>query len=216
MNIENGKKVTLEFILRDDKGNLLDKTTKGDELNFTYGDEAVVIGLEEALLGKKAGDKFNVKITPNKGYGEYDENLTIEMPGVTKENLEITVQDNELEVKGHISHDQVSENENDYREFSLQDFYRKFKIGNDIDRNKVEAALKTNETEVIKSATDSLNKVWNEISQQMAQAQSQPGAGPEGAQQDAGQQEATEDASKDEKEVEDASYEVVDDEEEKK
>ncbi len=80
MNIENGKKITLEFVLRDDKGNLLDKTTKGDELNFTYGDEAVVIGLEEALLGKKTGDKFNVKITPNKGYGEYDEDLTIEMP----------------------------------------------------------------------------------------------------------------------------------------
>ena len=82
---------------------------------------------------------------------------------------------------------------------------------------KVEDALKTNETEAIKAATDSLNKVWNEISQQMAQAQGaqgQPGpdAGAEGAQQEAGQQEATED----EKEVEDASYEVVDDEEEKK
>ncbi|HAS80393.1 MAG TPA: peptidylprolyl isomerase [Fusobacteriaceae bacterium] len=80
MKIENGKKVTLEFVLRDKKGNLLDKTTKGDELKFTYGDEAIVIGLEEALLGKKVGDKFNVKISPNKGYGEYDENLTIEMP----------------------------------------------------------------------------------------------------------------------------------------
>lgn len=80
MNIENGKKITLEFVLRDDKGNLLDKTTKGDELNFIYGDEAVVIGLEEALLGRKTGDKFNVKITPDKGYGKYDENLTIEMP----------------------------------------------------------------------------------------------------------------------------------------
>ena len=80
MMIKDGKKVTLEFVLRDDKGNLLDKTTKGDELTFTYGEEAVVIGLEEALLGKKTGDKFNVKITPDKGYGHYDENLTIEMP----------------------------------------------------------------------------------------------------------------------------------------
>ena len=87
---------------------------------------------------------------------------------------------------------------------------------------KVEDALKTNETEAIKSATDSLNKVWNEISQQMAQAQGaqqgQPGAdaGAQGAQQETGQEQATEDAKKDEKEVEDASYEVVDDEEEKK
>lgn len=79
MKIEKGKKVTLEFVLRDDKGNLLDKTTKGDELSFIYGNEAVVIGLEEALLGKETGDKLNVKIAPNKGYGEYDEDLTIEM-----------------------------------------------------------------------------------------------------------------------------------------
>jgi FKBP-type peptidyl-prolyl cis-trans isomerase SlyD len=79
MKIENGKKVTLDFILRDDKGNLLDKTTKGDRLSFTYGEEAVVIGLEEALQGRKVGEKFKVKITPNKGYGIYDENLTTEM-----------------------------------------------------------------------------------------------------------------------------------------
>ena len=87
---------------------------------------------------------------------------------------------------------------------------------------KVEDALKTNETEAIKAATDSLNKVWNEISQQMAQAQGaegQPGAdaGQQGAQQEASQEQAAnDDTSKDEKEVEDASYEVVDDEEEKK
>ena len=85
---------------------------------------------------------------------------------------------------------------------------------------KVEDALKTNETEAIKAATDSLNKVWNEISQQMAQAQGaqgQPGAdaGQE-AQQDAGNQQQASDAKADEEEVQDASYEVVDDEEEKK
>ena len=79
MKIEDGKEVTLEFVLRDDEGNLLDKTTKGDELTFIYGNEAVVVGLEEVLIGKSVGDKFNVRITPNKGYGEYNDNLTIEM-----------------------------------------------------------------------------------------------------------------------------------------
>lgn len=79
MKIEKGKKITLEFILRDDKGNLLDRTTKGDELVFIYGEEAIVKGLEDELLGKKIGDKFKVKISPNKGYGEYDEDLTTEM-----------------------------------------------------------------------------------------------------------------------------------------
>jgi len=89
MKIENGKKVTLEFELRDDKGNLLDKTTKGDELTFIYGEEAIVEGLEEVLLGKKVGEKFKTKITPNKGYGNYDENLTIEMDLEAFDGMEI-------------------------------------------------------------------------------------------------------------------------------
>ncbi|MBU1113618.1 MAG: molecular chaperone DnaK [Bacteroidetes bacterium] len=80
---------------------------------------------------------------------------------------------------------------------------------------KVEDALKTNDTEAIKAATDSLTKIWSEVSQQMY---AQQGAGqPEPDANQAGQEQQTSgDAKKDEKEVEDASYEVVDDEDDKK
>ena len=72
---------------------------------------------------------------------------------------------------------------------------------------KVEDAISTNNTDQIKSATDSLNKVWSEIGAQLYQQQ--PGQGqPEG-----GTQEQT---AKDDKDVQDASYEVVDDEEKNK
>lgn len=80
---------------------------------------------------------------------------------------------------------------------------------------KVEDAISTNNTETIKSATESLNKVWSEVASQLYQQpgadQGQPGADPGqqagGQQQDAGQ--------KDDKDVQDASYEVVDEEEKK-
>ncbi len=72
---------------------------------------------------------------------------------------------------------------------------------------KVEEALKTDNTEAIKSATDSLNKVWNEVAQKLYQ---QPGAGPEASAQPEPEAPKSE-TSKDDKEVEDASYEVVDD-----
>ncbi len=77
---------------------------------------------------------------------------------------------------------------------------------------KVEDALATNNADQIKSATDSLSKVWNEIAsqiysqagagqqQQQQQQQSAPGAGDSGSK-DKG----------DDKNVQDASYEVVDD-----
>jgi molecular chaperone DnaK len=71
---------------------------------------------------------------------------------------------------------------------------------------KVEDAVATNNSDQIKAATDSLNKVWNEIASTLYQQA--------GQQQEAGQQQATdggEQQSKDQKEnVQDASYEVVD------
>ncbi len=85
--------------------------------------------------------------------------------------------------------------------------------------SKVEEALKTDNTDAIKSATDNLNKVWNEVAQKLYQqpgAQGQPGAGPGTAGQATGGGEAPKsETTKDDKEVEDASYEVVDDDDKK-
>jgi len=82
---------------------------------------------------------------------------------------------------------------------------------------KVEDALKTNDSDKIKSATEGLTKVWNDIAQQLYQQQGpggpqagQPGAGEQ--QQQQGQQQTSQDQKKkDDREVQDASYEVVDD-----
>lgn len=74
---------------------------------------------------------------------------------------------------------------------------------------KVEDAISSNNTDKIKSASDSLNKVWNDIASQLYQQTSQ--------QQTTGQQgRSGEEQSKDQKEnVQDASYEVVDDDDNK-
>ncbi len=88
---------------------------------------------------------------------------------------------------------------------------------------KVEDALKTNDTDKIKAATENLTKTWSEISQNIYQqagpqpGQGQPGPdqpGPDSKQnkQDQTDQNAKSSDKKDDKEVEDASYEVVDDE----
>ncbi len=83
---------------------------------------------------------------------------------------------------------------------------------------KVEDALKTNDTERIKSTTEGLTKVWNEIAQNLYQQAGAQGQEP-GAQTDGGQAgpEAQQQTSekKDDKDVQDASYEVVDDDDKK-
>ncbi len=81
---------------------------------------------------------------------------------------------------------------------------------------KVEEAIASNDTDRIKTATDGLTKVWNEISQKLyAQQGPTPGAQSSGepfeGQPQGEQQQKSSSDKKDEKNVEDASYEVVDD-----
>ncbi|OGU54060.1 MAG: molecular chaperone DnaK [Ignavibacteria bacterium RBG_13_36_8] len=81
---------------------------------------------------------------------------------------------------------------------------------------KVEDALATNDIDKIKSATDGLTKVWNEVAQQLYQQQGAPSASSAGQQSQAGGgAEEPKSEKKDEKEVQDASYEVVDDDKDK-
>lgn len=64
----------------------------------------------------------------------------LEMPGVQKENLNIVIDNDELKITGETS---IGENEKalKYAEFSVKDYGRTFRIGNDIDRNRIDAKL---------------------------------------------------------------------------
>jgi molecular chaperone DnaK len=77
---------------------------------------------------------------------------------------------------------------------------------------KVEDAISTNNTDQIKAATESLNKVWSEVASELYSQANTAGAqqGPQGGgPADQGQQQ------KPDKDVQDASYEVVDDDKDK-
>jgi molecular chaperone DnaK len=78
---------------------------------------------------------------------------------------------------------------------------------------KVEDAIASNNTAQIKSATDSLNKVWSEVASQLYSQQGAGQQGGPGAQGQPGSQQ--QEKPKDEKDVQDASYEVVDDDKKK-
>ena len=66
--------------------------------------------------------------------------VKLEMPGVQKENLNIVIDDDELKITAESS---IEENDTalKYAEFSIKSFNRTFRVGNDIDRNKVDAKL---------------------------------------------------------------------------
>ena len=78
---------------------------------------------------------------------------------------------------------------------------------------KLEDAIASNNTDNMKSATESLNKVWSEMASQLYQ---QPGPGAPQQPGDSNQSGPSDQSGKPEdKNVQDASYEVVDEEKDK-
>jgi len=67
--------------------------------------------------------------------------LKMEMPGVTRDRLDITMENNELEIRGEVENYKPENKELKYSEFSQHNYYRKYNVGNDIDRNKINAVF---------------------------------------------------------------------------
>ncbi len=80
MNIANQTVVTMHYTLTDDKGKVLDSSSGGDPLVYLHGASNIIPGLEEALTGKKSGDKIKVTVPPEKGYGQRDERMVQRIP----------------------------------------------------------------------------------------------------------------------------------------
>ena len=79
MNIEKGRRVGIFYTLTDGSGRLLDQSENGQPLRYTAGAGEIIPGLDQALLGRAAGDKLTVTVAPADGYGERDENLVREV-----------------------------------------------------------------------------------------------------------------------------------------
>ena len=78
--IEKGSSVKIEYTLKDDKGAVLDSNTGKDALAFTQGAKQIIPGLDQALIGMKAGDTKKVTVKPEDAYGLADPKNETEVP----------------------------------------------------------------------------------------------------------------------------------------
>jgi len=69
MKAEKDKVVTFHYHLSDDAGAQLDSSRASDPLTILFGHGAIIPGLEQAMGGHEAGDRFNVSVPPEQGYG---------------------------------------------------------------------------------------------------------------------------------------------------
>jgi FKBP-type peptidyl-prolyl cis-trans isomerase SlyD len=77
--IENGKVVSLSYVLKNDAGETLDSS--GDEaLSYLHGAQNIVPGLERKLGGRKVGEKLDVVVDPGDGYGMRDPRAVQDVP----------------------------------------------------------------------------------------------------------------------------------------
>ena len=79
MEISKEKVAILDYVLKDDNGDILDQSDNG-EFAYLAGTGGIIPGLENALTGKKAGDEISVTVEPKDGYGEIDPAGVQEIP----------------------------------------------------------------------------------------------------------------------------------------
>lgn len=80
MVISKNKVAAIHYTLRDNEGTVIDSSEGRDPLQYLHGAGNLIPGMEEGLEGKTQGEKLNLQIEPEKGYGEKDETLIQKVP----------------------------------------------------------------------------------------------------------------------------------------
>ncbi|MGL1861727.1 MAG: peptidylprolyl isomerase [Pseudodesulfovibrio sp.] len=85
MTAQQGSTVKVHYTgtLKED-GSQFDSSDGREPLEFKLGEGMVIAGFEKAVIGKSVGDKVDVVIEPDEGYGTPNEQLVFE---VRKEQL---------------------------------------------------------------------------------------------------------------------------------
>jgi FKBP-type peptidyl-prolyl cis-trans isomerase SlyD len=91
MKIEKDKVISIDYKLSVE-GNVVDESD-GEPLVYLHGYGNIIAGIEAALTGLEPGAEINVSVTPEAGYGFYDEQLIQTIP--------VSSFDDDLEVGGH-------------------------------------------------------------------------------------------------------------------
>jgi FKBP-type peptidyl-prolyl cis-trans isomerase SlyD len=72
--------LTFHYTLRNREGRVLDTSRGADPLSCVEGAGQIIEGLEEPLLGMKAGDKRMIVVAPERAYGVREEGLIQKVP----------------------------------------------------------------------------------------------------------------------------------------
>lgn len=79
MTITKDSVVSIEYTLTDDQQEVLDSSEGVGPLEYLHGQGNLIPGLEKELEGKKAGDTFKTVVKPADAYGDYQDDLVVQV-----------------------------------------------------------------------------------------------------------------------------------------
>lgn len=80
MEIADRRVATIHYTLTNDAGEVIDKSAAEAPLSYLHGAGNIIPGLEQALVGKQAGDTLTADVAPEKGYGPRHDGLIQTVP----------------------------------------------------------------------------------------------------------------------------------------
>lgn len=80
MHITKHKVAAIHYTLRDEAGTVIDSSVGNEPLYYLHGEGNLIPGMEEGLEGRQAGDKLQLNVPPEKGYGVRSDDMIEEVP----------------------------------------------------------------------------------------------------------------------------------------
>ncbi|MGJ8691942.1 MAG: FKBP-type peptidyl-prolyl cis-trans isomerase [Thalassotalea sp.] len=80
MKIEENKVAVIHYAVSDSDGTLIDSSYDHAPLSVIYGSGYLIPGLESALKGHQAGDKFEAQVPADDAYGQRNDSFVQQVP----------------------------------------------------------------------------------------------------------------------------------------
>ena len=92
MKVSKDKAVSMHYTLKNDAGEVIDSSEGKETLDFLQGHGNIIPGLESALEGANKGDKIEVSVEPEQGYGLKMQDAIQEIPRSALQGIdEVTI-----------------------------------------------------------------------------------------------------------------------------
>lgn len=75
MQATKDRVVSIDYVLRDTEGEVVDQSETGQPLSYLHGHDNIVPGLEQAIEGHESGEEVHATVDPDQGYGHYSNDL---------------------------------------------------------------------------------------------------------------------------------------------